>query len=223
MKTALSSRTILLVLLVIVLCVSAFLYFNRTKYVAPVVVIPSDAKTVMLAGGCFWCVESDLQKATGVIDVVSGYAGGRGENPTYQNYAENGFREVVEVTYDPKVTNFQTLALWMMAHSDPTDGEGSFHDRGPQYAPAIYYGDEGERAAALSLIDQVDAAKIYDKPLAVAVLPRVKFWAAEEYHQDYSKKNSLKYEFYRSRSGRDDFVKKYIDKLEVLMKELKSS
>ncbi len=171
--------------------------------------IPNGAKTAILGGGCFWCVEADLEKLSGVISVVSGYTGGTTDRPTYEDYARGGHREVVEITYDPSLVTYGNLIEYLVKHSDPTDGQGSFNDRGAEYAPAVYYADEEEREEALRVIEEIDAKKMYEKPIAVAVLPRMPFWTAEEYHQDYYKKNPVRYGYYRSASGRDDFTEKH--------------
>ena len=168
-----------------------------------------EKRKALLAGGCFWCVESDLQKYTGVIDVVSGYAGGRGENPTYKDYAERGFREVVEVTYDPRKVSYGNLVEYVIRHSDATDPNGSFNDRGIEYTSAAYYRTPAEKLAAEKVVATLSERKIYEKPLALYIEPIEKFWPAEEYHQDYSIKNTLKYSYYRSASGRDAFIKKH--------------
>lgn len=182
-------------------------------------------QTVVLAGGCFWCVEHDLEEALGVVSVVSGYMkdGSLEINaiaPTYEDYAKRGYREVVEVTYNKEQTSFERLAFEMIYHSDPTDGDGSFYDRGQEYAPAIYYANQMEKDIALNLISRINKATIYDKSLAVKVVPKTIFYKAEEYHQDYSKKNSLKYGYYRNGSGRDAFIKKYQTKLELFRVQL---
>jgi peptide methionine sulfoxide reductase msrA/msrB len=166
-------------------------------------------KKLLLAGGCFWCVESDLEKYTGVVSAVSGYAGGEGDNPTYENYGSRGFREVVEVTYDPTKVSFENIVEYMLRHSDGTDGSGSFYDRGEQYAPAVYYTTPEEKQATEKVIASINTKKVYDVPLAVKVLPWVKFWPAEDYHQDYYKKNPIRYAYYRNGSGRDAFIKKH--------------
>ncbi len=166
-------------------------------------------KTALLADGCFWCVENDVEEVIGVIAAVSGYAGGSGENPTYENYSENGFREVVLVTYDANKVSFANLVEHIIKHGDPTDPAGSFHDRGVEYAPAIYYETDSEKADARRVIDAIDATKVFDKPLPLISIPRVKFWPAEEYHQDYAKKNPIRYSYYRGGSGRDAFIEKY--------------
>ena len=166
-------------------------------------------KKAVLAGGCFWCVESDLQKYTGVINVVSGYAGGTGDNPTYSDYASRGFREVVEVTYNPTQVSYENLVEYVVRHSDATDPDGSFHDRGPQYTSAAYYSSPVEKQAAEKVVARINERKLYGKALALYIEPIKKFWPAEEYHQDYSIKNPLKYSYYRFGSGRDAFIKKY--------------
>lgn len=167
-----------------------------------------ESRTAILAGGCFWCVESDLEKLEGVIDVVSGYSGGEGIDPTYDDYAEKGHREVVEVTYDALQLSYAKLIEYFIKHIDPTDSGGSFHDRGAQYSPAIYYKNDEEKNTAEEIIASINALSVYEKPLALALLPEVTFYPAEEYHQDYYKKNTLKYGFYRTASGRDAFVER---------------
>lgn len=167
-------------------------------------------KTALLAGGCFWCVEADLEKLPGVVNVVSGYAGGTTENPTYENYASGGHREVVEVTYDPQVVKYEQLVEYAIKHSDPTDANGSFGDRGKEYAPAIYFENADEEQKAQNIIEKIDDSGVYEKPLAVVVLPRPEsFYPAEAYHQDYYKNNPVRYRYYRSGSGRDTFIEKH--------------
>ena len=168
-----------------------------------------ERRTFIVAGGCFWCVEHDLEEVPGVVEVVSGYSGGSTDNPTYENYAAGGHREVVRVEYDPKQVSEFGLLVYALKHIDPTDGDGSFHDRGMEYAPAIYYETDAEKQVAEAALDYVENQNVFDKPLQVPVLPRMKFWPAEEYHQDYAEKNSIKYSYYRSASGRDQFIKQY--------------
>ncbi len=166
-------------------------------------------KTALFANGCFWCVEHDLEEVAGVIDVVSGYAGGSTENPTYKDYSVNGHREVVLVTYDAQKVTYDNLVEHIIKHGDPTDAGGSFYDRGAEYAPAIYYGTEEEKAVAREVITAVDTLRVFLEPLPLIVIPRVPFWPAEEYHQDYGEKNPLRYSYYRKGSGRDAFIEKY--------------
>ncbi len=154
--------------------------------------------TAIFAGGCFWCVEADFEKLRGVGDVVSGYAGGTTANPTYENYAAGGHREVVKVPYDATKINYRKLVEHILTHADPNDTTGSFVDRGVEYSSAIYFGNKDEEAIAREVA----------KGLPIPILPRPEFYSAEEYHQDYYKKNPTKYQFYRDRSGRDEYIKK---------------
>lgn len=171
----------------------------------------STPATMMVAGGCFWCVESDLEKLPGVLSVVSGYADGNTENPTYQNYRSGGHREVVEVTYDPSVISFEDILIVAMKTTDPTDANGTFGDRGKEYSAAFYYSNDEEKKIITNLIEDVNKNGPYDKPLAIDIKPRGKFWPAEEYHQNYAAGtlSGLKYKYYRNLSGRDSFIKKH--------------
>lgn len=165
--------------------------------------------SAILAGGCFWCVETDFEKLPGVINVISGYTGGRTKNPTYENYAAGGHREAVFVMYDPAQVSYAGLVEFLIKHIDPTDRTGSFKDRGRQYSPAVYFENDQEQLEAERVIKAIDAAKVYPRKLAVDVEQREPFWVAEDYHQDYHAKNGLKYTYYRSQSGRDAFVEKH--------------
>lgn len=178
---------------------------------ATITMVSRDAsdQTMLVAGGCFWCVEADLEKLPGVIDVVSGYAGGSAPantSITYQNYDDLGHREVVQVTYNPAQVSYGQVLEWAIRHMDPTDSEGSFYDRGVQYSPAVYFATPDEREDALRVIAALNELGVYEKPLALAIESKATFYPAEEYHQDYYKKNSLKYSYYRYRSGRDTFI-----------------
>lgn len=159
----------------------------------------------IFAGGCFWCVEHDLREVVGVLDAISGYAGGEG-NPTYENH--KGFMEAVEVIYDSEKTSFKKLCQFFLDHIDPTDRGGQFFDRGSSYATAIFYKNEVEKIVAEELIKELEESKIYDEPIVVKVLPEPKFYKAEEYHQKYAEKNPDHYEAYRRASGRAEFVGK---------------
>lgn len=165
------------------------------------------AETAILAGGCFWCVEADLEKLDGVGDVVSGYSGGTTDNPTYETYADGGHREVVQVPYDPERITYRQLLTYFLRHIDPTDGQGSFGDRGTQYSPAIYVQTDGEREIAEAVL--AETQKHFDEQLQVPILEQQQFWRAEDYHQNYAEKNSIRYSFYRKASGRDAFIDKH--------------
>lgn len=173
--------------------------------------LPVDRQTALVAGGCFWCVEADLEKTRGVISVVSGYAGGSTENPTYRNYGSGGHREVVEVTYDANRLSFEDILIVTLKTTDPTDDDGTFGDRGDKYSSAFYYESPEQKQIIEALIAEVDEFGPYDAPLAIDVEPRPQFWPAEDNHQDYYKGalTKLKYQFYRDGSGRTAFIKKH--------------
>ncbi|WP_100753922.1 peptide-methionine (R)-S-oxide reductase MsrB [Vibrio salilacus] len=161
-----------------------------------------------LAGGCFWCTESDLEKFDGVVDVVSGYSGGDLEYPTYKQVSsgKSGHIEVVEVKYDSSVVSYEQILDQFFRHIDPTDDKGSFVDRGPQYRPAIFYHNEQQKHIAQQFIAEIDQLGIYKKPLKTELIEFEKFWPAEDYHQDYYKRNKVRYNYYRYASGRDQYL-----------------
>jgi peptide methionine sulfoxide reductase msrA/msrB len=161
-----------------------------------------------LAGGCFWCVKSDFEKLPGVIKVVSGYAGGKGENPTYESYAEMGYIEAVQVYYDPKKITYEQLLNYFWHHIDPTDRGGQFVDRGHQYRSAIFYQDDQQRQIAEKSKQTLEKPGKLGKPIATDLIKLTKFYPAEDYHQNYDAKNPVRYNSYRSGSGRDQTVKK---------------
>ena len=165
--------------------------------------------SAVFAGGCFWCTESDFQKLDGVKEVVSGYSGGAVENPTYEEVSaeKTGHRESVRVYFDPQKVSYQDLVRRLLTHINPTDAEGQFYDRGESYTSAIFYMDEEQKRIAEEAIKELDDSKIFDKPVAVKVLPYSNFYEAEDYHQDYSENNTVRYCAYRNASGRDDFIK----------------
>ena len=159
-----------------------------------------------LAGGCFWCVESDFRKLPGVVKVVSGYAGGHGANPTYADYAEKGYVEAVQVFYDPQTLTYQQILDYFWRHFDPTDAGGQFVDRGPQYRSVIYYHDEEQKREAEASKKALASSGFFKKPIATEIVKFTNFYPAEEYHQDYAHKNPLRYKYYRWNSGRDQFL-----------------
>jgi peptide-methionine (S)-S-oxide reductase len=160
-------------------------------------------KTASYAGGCFWTMEHDMEPIPGVVDVVSGYEGGKAANPSYENH--EGFLETVRVTYDPRKISYPQLTARYLRITDPTDSGGAFCDRGPSYAPAIFVADAGERVAALAAIK---AAQPHVKaPIVTKVLPATTFYKAEGYHQDYAKKNPVSYRLYRAGCGKDRAIK----------------
>lgn len=160
------------------------------------------------AGGCFWCVEAGFEEIPGVKAAVSGYSGGRESNPSYRQVAlgKTGHTESVQVYYDPEIISYSGLlqALWRIM--DPTDAGGQFHDRGAQYRPAIFYHNEKQRRIAERAKTALAASGRYDKPVTIELVPFDKFYRAEAYHQDYYKKNPVRYQFYTFNSGRYQFV-----------------
>ncbi len=165
-------------------------------------------KKALFAGGCFWCMEKPFEKLDGVISVTSGYSGGKTENPTYDNYAQGGHIEVVEILYDPAKVSYEKLLDVFWRQIDPTDAGGQFVDRGHAYSSAIYYLDEEQRQLAERSKAELAARKIFAKPLVTPILQAEKFYPAEEYHQDYYRENPIRYRIYRSGSGRDRFLDK---------------
>ena len=168
----------------------------------------SKPEKAIFAGGCFWSMTSLFEKLHGVVKVISGYTGGTGANPTYQDYEEKGHMEAVEVAYDPFQITYADLldAYWKQV--DPTDSVGQFCDRGPQYRPAIFYDNEEQRQLIEQSRDKLAKSGKFDKPIVVESIKASTFYPAEEYHQDYYKKNPLQYKSYRFKCGRDQFLEK---------------
>lgn len=179
-------------------------------------------KKAMFAGGCFWCMEKPFEKLNGVVSVTSGYAGGTTKNPNYENYAAGGHIEVVEVLYDPQKISYRELLDVYWRQVNPTDPGGQFVDRGHAYTTAIFYFDDTQRRLAEESKETLDNSGIFDNPIVTPIVPAVTFYAAEDYHQDYYKKNPIRYAFYRARSGRDTFLEKTwakVDKRKEMSRE----
>jgi len=166
--------------------------------------------SAVFAGGCFWCTESDFEKVEGVIEVISGYTGGRVKNPTYKQVSGGGtgHLEVVKVIYDPAMISYEQLLDVFWQHVDPTDPGGQFVDRGEQYRSAVFYADKTEKHLAEQSKQRLSASGRFSKSIVTDILPLGKFYPAEDYHQGYYKKNPIRYKWYRSGSGRDQFLKK---------------
>lgn len=172
--------------------------------------LPKGTQTAVFAGGCFWCTESDFEHVDGVIEAVSGYTGGHVENPTYKQVSNGstGHVESVKVYYDPKKISYEALLDVFWRKVNPTDAGGQFVDRGDQYRSVIFYGDDHERQLAEASKAQLAASGVFDRPVVTDILPLGPFYPAEDYHQDYYKKNPIRYKWYRSGSGRDQFLEK---------------
>lgn len=160
------------------------------------------------AGGCFWCMTPPFEKLNGVISVVSGYTGGEAENPSYEDYAEKGHLEAVEIIYDPTIITYSELLDVFWRQIDPTDPAGQFCDRGPQYRSAIFYQNQEQKLLAERSKEALGKSGRFDKPLVTELLHASSFYKAEDYHQDYHKKNPIRYKFYRSSCGRDQYLQK---------------
>lgn len=162
------------------------------------------------AGGCFWCVEADFEKVNGVVEAISGYTGGRTDNPSYEEVSsgKTGHVEAVQIIYDPAKVSYEELLDFFWKHIDPTDPGGQFVDRGEQYRSIIFYHDEGQKAEAEKSKRELESSGRYDKPIVTEIVPFSKFYRAEEYHQGYYKKNPVRYKYYRFMSGRDQFITK---------------
>ncbi len=157
----------------------------------------------VFAGGCFWCTEADFDKIPGVLATTSGYTGGKLRNPTYEQVSAGGTGhiEAVRVTYDPARVSYATLAARFIRTIDPLDSGGSFCDRGYHYRSAFFVGTPTQRQVAETIKSRTQTA--LKKPVATLVLPAAAFYPAETYHQDYYKKNPVRYRFYRLNCGRD--------------------
>ena len=160
------------------------------------------------AGGCFWCMTPPFEKLNGVRGVVSGYTGGTGQNPTYEDYAKKGHIEAVEITYDSSKISYSELLDVFWRQIDPTDPNGQFCDRGPQYRSAIFFHNEAQKQAAEDSKKKLNESGRFDKPIVTELIAFSTFYPAEEYHQDYHKKNLVQYKFYRFNCGRDQYLKK---------------
>ncbi len=169
---------------------------------------PNKRAEAVFAGGCFWCTESDFDKIPGVLSTTSGYTGGKLLNPTYKQVSAGGTGhiEALRVVYDPTKVSYATLVTRFFRTIDPLDAGGQFCDRGYQYRSALFVADAGQRRIAAAA--KAQAAARLKKPVATLLLPAAKFYPAEDYHQDYYKKNPVRYRFYRLTCGRDARLKK---------------
>jgi methionine-S-sulfoxide reductase len=165
-------------------------------------------KKAIFAGGCFWCMEKPFEQLDGVFSVTSGYIGGQTENPTYENYGAGGHVEAVEILYDPVKVSYAKLLDVFWRQIDPADSGGQFVDRGHAYTTGIFYLDEEQRQLAEKSKNELADSKLFAKPIVTPILAATKFYPAEEYHQDYYKKNPIRYRIYRGGSGRDQFLEK---------------
>ncbi|PYL65184.1 MAG: peptide-methionine (S)-S-oxide reductase [Verrucomicrobia bacterium] len=167
-------------------------------------------KTAVFAGGCFWCIQPAFDKATGVIKTVVGYCGGTEPNPTYElvGSEKTKYRESIEIAYDPAKISFDQLLDIYWRQIDPTQADGQFTDIGPSYRAAIFYGDNEEKKIAEASKEKLAQSGKFDKPIATEILPLMKFYPAEAYHQKYYQQNAERFEEFEQGSGRVSFQAK---------------
>ncbi|MBU9889000.1 MAG: peptide-methionine (R)-S-oxide reductase MsrB [Candidatus Omnitrophica bacterium] len=161
----------------------------------------------VFAGGCFWCIECAFRILPGVAAVVSGYTGGTGEAPTYEDYAATGHVEAVEVTYDPSKIPYEELLDVFWKQIDPTDAGGQFADRGGHYRTVIFYANEKQKQAAEASKAKMNASGLFGGNVVTEILPAARFYKAENYHQNYCALNPAAYKAYREGSGREGYLK----------------
>ena len=179
-------------------------FFLTLLIILSIVTNPIEAYSdeIILAGGCFWCLEHDLESLEGVDFVKSGYSGGDLNNPSYENH--NGHQEVVLVNYDPEIVSLNKILRLYLRNIDPLDGKGQFCDRGDSYRPVIFYQNSiEENQSNDALLSASKELKVSIEDIKVGVRSKNKFWLAEDYHQDFADNNEFKYKFYRYSCGRD--------------------
>ena len=171
---------------------------------------PSTLRTAVLAGGCFWCIQPAFDKAPGVIKTVVGYSGGTEPNPTYElvTSEKTKYRESIEITYDPAKISFEQLLDIYWKQIDPTQSDGQFTDIGPSYRAAIFYSNDEEKRIAEASKQKLSRLGKFDKPIVTEILPGMKFYPAEAYHQKYYQQNPEHFEAFEKGSGRVSFEKK---------------
>ena len=171
---------------------------------------PAETKTAIFAGGCFWCIQPAFDKATGVIKTVVGYCGGTEPNPTYElvSSEKTGYRESIQITYDPAKISYDQLLDIYWRQIDPTQVDGQFTDIGPSYRAAIFYGNDDEKRIAEASKQKLARVGKFSKPIVTEILPAMKFYPAEAYHQKYYQQNPEHFEAFEEGSGRVSFKKK---------------
>jgi methionine-S-sulfoxide reductase len=171
---------------------------------------PVETRTAIFAGGCFWCIQPAFDKAKGVVKTVVGYCGGTEPNPTYQlvSSEKTSYRESIEITYDPAKISYEQLLDIYWRQIDPTQADGQFTDIGPSYRAAIFYGNEQEKKIAEASKEKLARSGKFNKRIVTEILPAMKFYPAEAYHQKYYQQNPEHFEAFEEGSGRVSFQKK---------------
>jgi peptide-methionine (S)-S-oxide reductase len=193
----------------LLLTLAAAASFAAAAQTTPTGPAPAGLAKATFAGGCFWCVEADFDKVPGVKSTVSGYIGGKVANPSYEQVAAKvtGHAEAVEVVYDPKVVSYADLVDYFWRTIDPTTKDRQFCDGGSPYRTGIFVHDAQQLAAARASLQKLEQSKPFKEPVVTEVSMAGPFYAAEDYHQDYYKKNPVRYQYYRSGCGRDARLK----------------
>ncbi len=181
-------------------------------------------KLATFAGGCFWCMFKPFSNYEGIEKIVAGYTGGEDENPNYEKVCQEitGHLEAIQLTYDDELVNYEDLLNIFWKQIDPTDTGGQFNDRGNRYKTAIFYHDDIQKELALKSKKELEESNLFEYPIVTKILPAQTFYIAEEYHQDYYKKEPIHYEMYYKGSGRYDFIKTHWDKNNKNRENLKS-
>lgn len=201
-----------LISLLAIICIAFFTY---TMLSSRSDLLPKDPNTDLsqwevatFSGGCFWCVEAGFEKYHGVKEVISGYTGGQQENPSYEEVASGNTEHIesIQVFYDPSQVSYAELVEFFWRQVNPTDDGGQFVDRGNQYTTAIWYHTDEQKRIAEESKTALDSSGRYDQPVITPIVPLQSFYPAEDYHQDYYRKNPVRYRWYRSGSGRDDHI-----------------
>jgi peptide methionine sulfoxide reductase msrA/msrB len=189
----------------------------KNVYRALTLLIPETLEVATFAGGCFWCMEAAFEETEGVNESISGYSGGELENPTYEKVTggRTGHYEAVQVYYDPTKISYLELLDIFWRNINPTDPGGQFADRGSQYKTAIFYHNEEQRISATNSKKELDESGRFSDPVITEILPVMEFYEAEEYHQDYYKKNVLRYKTYSKLSGRESYIEETWEKTQA--------
>ncbi|HNR65944.1 MAG TPA: peptide-methionine (S)-S-oxide reductase MsrA [Atribacterota bacterium] len=191
-------------ILIVILTIFLIIFFTTGSVFGQTI-----TEKATFAGGCFWCIEAAFEKVEGVLKAISGYTGGKTDNPTYEEVStgKTGHYEAVEVVFDPAMVSFEELLAVFWKNIDPTDVGGQFADRGSQYQTAIFYHNDEQKLAAELSKQELQNSGRFDSEIVTKILPAAEFYPAEEYHQDYFQKNPIGYQMYHIGSGRADYIK----------------
>lgn len=187
------------------------LLYTNTMNVMKGMITMESYSTAIFAGGCFWCMVSPFDVLDGIVKVVSGYAGGHLQNPTYKDVKQqiSGHYESVKIIFDERIISYDKLLDAFWRQIDPTDDKGQFQDRGSSYRAAIFYMDDTQKIKAENSKKNLEESHRFDKPIVTEILPYTNFYPAEEYHQNFYVTHKKEYKKDRSASGRDEFINKY--------------